>query len=148
MQNFIKVTGILCLFAGVNGCHSQQNQSLQVKDSAMTIQVMRLQNDPSDDQVYTYKARLTPQKMLLAEKNQDVKNALFYQMDSCFYLESGAKKVYASLVQPVANGISGSFEYLLQFEKANNSDNNLSFIYQDKYFNHKKYSLKLSPNNL
>jgi len=147
MLFFIRIVGALCLFAVISGCHKQQNQPMQTKDKDLTIQVMRLKNDPSENDVYTYKARLTPQKALLAEKSRNDKEALIYRMDSCFYLQSGPNKIYASLVQPVADGISGSFEYLLQFEKANDEVEQ-DFIYKDKYLNHKRYSIKLTQDNL
>ena len=128
------------LFFTVTGCKSGHPAAREIDDRDMDVQVVLLDSTPGNGN--TYKARLIPDKKLFDEKDAVSKNAMIYKMDSCFYLQSGTKRVYASLVQPVANGITGTFEYLLEFEK--NDGNSWDFVYQDKYINHKKYSLKLN----
>jgi hypothetical protein len=140
---FKKAIGIFCLFFLINGCKNPQNLAQQVKDNDLTLQVMPLPNGPSHDQVYSYKARLMPRQTLLDDKSQGDKDALIYQMDSCFYLQGGLKKIYASLVQEVPDGVTGTYEYLLQFETVTGKAR-WDFIYQDKYLNHKKYKIGLN----
>jgi len=108
----------------------------QAKDQDLTIQLMALKGGPDDGRTLSYQVRLIPVKKVQ-------KTALYYQMDSCFYLLNGTKKIYASLVQPIANGINGSYEYLLQFEKPPIGEmNQIVPVYQDKYINGKCYDLK------
>jgi len=108
------------------------------------LQVVQLQNpEGTVPDVITCKARLLPDVSLINDKQANINNAMIYRMDSCFYLQHGTKKIYASLVQPIANGVSGTYEYLIEFESVMQGADP-DFIYQDKYLNHKKYSLKLN----
>jgi hypothetical protein len=127
----------------ITSCKLHKSTPYETAGNGITLQVIQLENSPGDANVFTYKARLIPDALLLNEKNAYSKNAMMYKMDSCFYLQSGTKKIYASLVQPIANGVSGTFEYLLEFEAAAGS-NASEFVYKDKYLNQKKYSLKLN----
>jgi len=124
-------------------CGHGNSSFSEIKDHDLTIQVMQLKDD--GDSIITYKARLTPDKQLLETKSKDEKQALYYTMDSCFYINKGNIKIYAALVQPIANGVSGSYEYMLQFEKDKklNTDS-INLVYQDKYINRKTYSLKMN----
>ncbi|WP_139112905.1 hypothetical protein [Mucilaginibacter sp. PPCGB 2223] len=89
--------------------------------------------------------RLIPDKQLIEEKSSNQKTALYYKMDSCFYIAEGLKKNYAVMVQPVANGVSGTYEYLLEFENGNAPQaDTINLIYNDKYINQKSYSLKIT----
>ena len=124
-------------------CKTHQNELHETSGTGIKVQIIQLKKSDGDASVVTYKARLVPDASLLNEKSLISKDAMIYKMDSCFYLQSGPEKIYASLVQPIANGVSGTFEYLLEFEMAPGSAKP-DFIYQDKYLNHKKYSLKLN----
>src|ERR1700753_296328 len=85
----------------------------EVADKTLTLQLRNI-SSASDPKDITYAARLIPEKELKAAKGQAVKTSLLYKMDSCFYLQSGARKVYAN-IEPVANGLTGTYEYLLTF---------------------------------
>jgi hypothetical protein len=67
------------------------------------------------------------------------KTALMYRMDSCFYLQAGKKIIYAALVQPVANGLSGTFEYLVSFDSVEAEKEGYKVVYHDRYLNKAKY---------
>lgn len=130
-------------FTLLSAC-SQRNDSFnEVRDKDIAVQIMKLENTGSNVDIMSYKVRLIPEEKLMKEKSQDVKNALWYKMDSCFYLQKGGKKIYANMVQPIANGVTGTFEYLLDFETENTSGLHGNLVYQDKYINQHQYQLKL-----
>lgn len=118
---------------------------MEAKDADLTVQIMAMDDSSNDQHSISYRARLIPDKQLMEGKTREEKNALYYQMDSCFYFTVGGVKTYAALVQPIANGVSGSYEYLLQFEKPKllNTDT-MSFVYQDKYINKKTYDVRMA----
>ena len=122
------------------GC-KQRDPVKEIKLKGLTIQLRTLP-DAAGDGSASYAARLIPDKALLKEKGGDIKSALMYRMDSCFYMRSGGKTVYAALVQPVANGLTGIFEYLVTFDKNEAGRPNSTLIYQDKYLNKARYSFK------
>jgi hypothetical protein len=125
------------------GCKENKRSFQKLSDHDLTILVMRMPDSSGDKSTNNYAARLIPVKGLIDEKDNVIKTRLWYNMDSCFYLEAGKKKIYASLIQPIANGVAGSFEYMLSFENDARDDGNWSFIYQDKYLNKKKYALRI-----
>ena len=102
-----------------------------------------MQNEPGDLTSLVYAARLIPDK-IIQKKSDSSKTKLWYKMDSCFYIQSGKNKVYAGLVQPIANGSTGSFEYMLSFDmQGDNFKKNKSLVYQDRYLNHMRYAISL-----
>jgi hypothetical protein len=134
---------ITCLTGFTIGCTSRQTKLHEISSNGVRLQIIQLENPAGGDpQAVTYKARLIPDKSLLDQKNAVSKSAMIYKMDSCFYLQSRTKKIYASLVQPIANGVSGTYEYLIEFETPISTG--YDFIYQDRYLNQKKYSLALN----
>jgi len=111
----------------------------------LTIQLTKLSKVNKDEQMISYKVRLVPVKTIMETKSYNEKNNLWYKMDSCFYFETGSRKIYPQLVQPVANGISGSYEYLLQFDEDTAlKKDSLDMVYADKYINRKKYKIERS----
>ena len=135
---------LLAMATMLCACKSQ-NRLLQTGDSSLTVQVMRL---PADDKAtVSYKVRLITSKSLLEGKTTEQKNAMWYKMDSCFYLQQGTGKIYAALVQPVANGVSNTYEYLVEFDNDKEIvDDNVAMVYDDKYLNRRKYIVKTQNN--
>jgi len=127
-------------------CQHKNASFNEFKDKDITIQVIQLKDDAGDSTL-TYKARVIPDKKLMIEINRSEKNNLLYRMDSCFYINNGSYKTYASLVQPVANGVSDTFEYLLAFDvaKADRKDS-IKIVYHDKYINRKTYIVPVKLN--
>jgi len=115
-----------------------------VSDHGLTVQLMKTPSSYDGEGNISYSARLIADKELIAKTDNTVKSNLSYRMDSCFYLQAGKKKIYASLTQSIANGVSGSFEYLLSFENTGLNDGKWNLIYQDKYLNQQKYTLNLN----
>jgi hypothetical protein len=117
----------------------------QANDKDLTIQLTKLPKVSNDEQIISYKVRLLPVKTIMETKSYNEKNNLWYKMDSCFYFETGSRKIYPQLVQPVANGISGSYEYLLQFDEDTAlKKDSLDMVYADRYINRKKYTIEHS----
>jgi|SRR6185437_5505588 len=135
------MASLICLATLFICCNKKRTYS-ENKSDGLTVQATEIPAGASETGVVNYSARLIPDNALSAAKNGETKTALWYSMDSCFYLQAGNKKIYANLTQPIANGVTGTFEYLLSFEITRQSDVQYSLIYQDKYLNHKKYELK------
>jgi len=127
-------------------CRNGKSDIQQVQDKDMLIQVSKLNDESTGaDNVINYKVRLVPDKQLMQSKASTDKTALFYRMDSCFYTTVNGKKNYAVLTQAVANGVSGTYEYLVEFEKASGAQaDSVDLFYQDRYINKKNYHLKVS----
>jgi hypothetical protein len=124
-------------------CHKAGQQVKEIKDKEFTLQVSPLKDN--DAEALNYKARLTFDKQAAAGMTREVINKYYYKMDSCFYIKNGNGKQYADLVQPVANGVSGSYEYLVEFasDPAVTGDS-INMVYQDRYTSHKQYQLTIS----
>ena len=131
---------LLCI-TGLDACRQNKETVKQIKNQGLTLMIMKTPGGPEDADEITYSARLIPDKELL-DKNDNLNTAMLYRMDSCFYLQQGKEKIYAILTQPIANGVKGSFEYLLSFEKQGIKNNKWAFVYQDKYLNHKTYKIE------
>ncbi len=143
MKKNIIISCIVSLF--IFSCKHASPSFREINDKDFTMQVIELPNVTDEMSSLSYKIRITPAKQLLQQKNREEKNALMYKMDSCFYLQGGINKTYAALTQPIANGINGSYEYLIQFEIAKQIDRaHLVLTYQDKYINRKTYTIQFN----
>lgn len=85
-----------------------------------------------------FMVRIFPNKKII-EANKMINRSLNYHADSCFYLLKDNKKINPEFVEPVINGISGSFEFLIGFNNQNLSQKEFTMIYQDQIINKKKY---------
>jgi hypothetical protein len=136
------IVGLICVTTLLICCKNKSTFK-ETKSDGLTFQATAMPGEGSDIGTVSYSARLIPDNALMTGKGRAVKTSLWYGMDSCFYLQAGSKKIYASLTQPIANGIAGTFEYLLSFEIHRQDGDGYNLIYQDKYLNHRKYQLKL-----
>jgi|SRR6185437_7801888 len=133
---------ITCLlFAVFGACRRDKNSVKEIKDHGLTVQVIKMEGEPAGGNTNTasYSARLIPDKGLISEKDSKIKTALWYSMDSSFYLQAGKKKIYAEIIQPIANGLVNRYEYMLSFDLTGLKGDKWSLIYQDKFLNHRKY---------
>jgi hypothetical protein len=127
-------------------CRQRTPPLNEVKNKDITIQFIQLKAEDGDSML-TYKARVIPDKKLMTEINRSEKNNLLYRMDSCFYISNGSYKIYASMVQPIANGVSGTFEYLLEFGVSNaDKKDSINLVYHDRYINQQTYKVPVKPN--
>lgn len=142
----MKITRSLIIAATIVlalSCHKGGQQVKEIKDKELTLQVSPLKDN--DAEALNYKARLTFDKQAAAGMTREVINKYYYKMDSCFYIKSGNGKQYADLVQPVANGVSGSYEYLVEFASGPAvTGDSINMVYQDRYTSHKQYQLTIS----
>jgi len=135
------ITGIISILVLTTGCKSN-NSIKDIKQQGLMLQVRVLLSEPNDANTISYAARLIPDKGLISDNA--VKTKLAYQMDSTFYIQSGKGRIYANLVQPVANGVAGTYEYLVSFDRPGGNSMKGKLIYQDKYINHQKYQITLN----
>lgn len=109
----------------------------------MSVEITRLKGGKDGSGTLDYAVRLIPAKKIINDKDKSFTNSLWYSMDSCFYLVKGQQKIYSAIVQPIANGVAGTFEYMLSFNESDLEKSNWNLIYEDKYLNHKKYFLNI-----
>lgn len=133
---------ILPLFCSLFSCRNK-TQVQEITRDGLAIACTKIPGDPGPTATVNYSARLIPDKKLLDKKEKGLSATMWYRMDSCFYLQDGNKKLYASIIQPIANGVTGSYEYFLSFDIGQDDDRKWQLIYQDKYLNQQKYSLSL-----
>jgi hypothetical protein len=141
-----KVTIMILIVAGMLLSCKHKNKTFgELSNSGLTVQIMQLKNAGNDSGRWSYDVRLIPDKQLSEDITSQVKTAMYYRMDSCFYISNGSNKLYASMVQRIPNGIAGNYEYLLDFEMGERQNqDSVEMVYQDKYINHKTYQLKLA----
>lgn len=120
------------------GC-SKKPAHYEYNDENITIKVMKMDNT-ADTGEMVFTARIIPAK-LAARVNDSLKMKMIYGMDSCFYLQTGKKISYPAIIQPIANGISGTFDYMVSFDNSAVVAPGFEIIYQDKHLNHRKYIL-------
>jgi hypothetical protein len=133
-----RICAIGPLMAILFGCNNKPAH-YEYKDENITVKVMKIDN-PADTGETVFTARIIPGK-LAAQVSDSLKLKMIYNMDSCFYLQSGKKTSYPTIIQPVANGLSGMFEYMVSFDNNAASTPGVEIIYQDKHLNHRKYIL-------
>ncbi|MGZ3759799.1 MAG: hypothetical protein ACXVAY_12960 [Mucilaginibacter sp.] len=138
-----KLVIVLVSLFTITACRHQHTLH-EIKDKELTLQVMELESVPGNGTTRSYKARLFPATAFREGKVETRTAALRYQMDSCFYLQAGRQKIYAAMVQPIANGIKGTYEYLIDFDLGTAAKDDCELVYQDKFLNHRKYQLKLN----
>jgi hypothetical protein len=135
---------MISLFLMLFACNGNKGSIKQVRDSDLLVQVRQMKGEQDAPNTMDYAVRITPDKKLVAGKEDSFKTSFWYSMDSCFYIMNGNTKVYSAIVQPIANGLTGSFEYMLSFGTNDLKAGNWNLIYEDKYLNHKKYTLNLN----
>lgn len=108
------------------------------------IKVMaQLKKTTSTDAVQTFMVRVFPDQKIIENRKEEITESFLYHADSCFYLLKNNTKVYPEYVEPIANGIKGSYEFLVEFNDQDFSLKEYTLIYQDKIINNKKYVLAI-----
>jgi len=139
--------GLIVLF-----CFSCRNRTEKWLDSLSSFEragdeqltVEALKPAGRDTTAVLYNVRIYPSKTWLDHKNEQATVRFNYAMDSCFYLSAGGLTYKANVVQPVANGLTNCFEYLVSFDLDPAMETGkASLIYQDKYINNQRYTLAL-----
>lgn len=122
----------------IMACHKKQIN--KKGDADLRVQISQI--GAPDPSVKSFKVRIVPGKQIQAAMTYQLHEKLIFQMDSCFYLDNGTEKKYASLIQPIANGSGSILEYMVQFADTG-YDDKTNLIYQDKYLNRKAYSFNM-----
>jgi hypothetical protein len=135
------ILGMVTALILLTGCQGS-SPVRESRQQGLTLQIKELPQDPGGAGTISYAARLIPDKGMFSDNA--VKTKLQYQMDSTFYIQSGRDRIYADLVQPVANGVTGTYEYLVSFDRTCQGRLTGRLIYQDRYLNHQKYTINLN----
>lgn len=134
----MRIAGILFVLVVLVGCNKKHKKFKEISEGGLTVQLLQVQ---SSEQI-KYQLRIFPDKDLMSKAG--LQNKMWYNMDSCFYLHVNNNKIFPSVQEPVANGVAGSFEYMLLFENSGSSNPELVFTYQDKHLNHQSYKFELN----
>jgi len=124
-------------------CGRQKVPYATAGDADLRIEVTPLRAE-KDGSIRSFRVRLTPDGKIAAGLTHAAGESLNYRMDSCFYSGTGRNKERATLVQAVAAGTNHSYEYLLVFDGRETVGDSTTLTYQDKYINHKTYTLKIA----
>lgn len=136
-----KALFLITIFCVFTACNAGKQSVNEFRDSLLTIQVAKADDKGTGQSIY--QVRVIPSETIKSRLNSGNNRAMLYQMDSCFYLQNNEQKVYAVNTQAVANGLANVYEYMVVFEPGVPHNKNWQFIYQDKYLDHKKYTLKI-----
>jgi hypothetical protein len=135
-----QVSLMIILIWCITGCKTPTESWLdslsefkQVDGKLCSMQIMKM-DVKKDTTVLNYKVRIYPSKKWMSENEAQGMDLFSYRMDSCFYLQTGKLQRKPLFVMPVANGVKGSFEYLLSFGLDNSIKMRpLQLVYVDKY---------------
>jgi len=116
-------------------CNGKQERYREINEEQLKLQVILPKN--SEQQ---YSVRVFPGEEIKQAKGSNSREML-YQCDSCFYLQTNGIKQYASSTTPISSGISGCYEYMVYFE--NGETKAASFVFDDKFYTQKQYSISL-----
>lgn len=126
------------IFGG--GCR-RKGDFIEMKDKDLSIQVMKM-NRGEDSDMHEYRIRIVPYSI---PSSHTLQGDMWYKADSTIYLFDGTNKVYPVIMEPIANGIKNSYEYLLTFSKTTSADEvKLNLVYADRYINNRTYILDLN----
>ncbi|MBT2563805.1 hypothetical protein J7E50_21400 [Pedobacter sp. ISL-68] len=131
--------GYVMLVALLFSCKAK-DQVAQLKDDDLTV--MAIRNSQATEGETTFQVRVFPSKVVLENGSNKLTEEMFYRSDSCMYLLHGDKKDYPLYIEPVSNGVKGSYEFLVAFNKTPNQKSD-TLIYHDKFINQKKYVLAI-----
>lgn len=132
---------IIILLGLIFSCTSK-SPSGQSLDNDLRI-MAQLKNNSSNDRMQTFMVRVFPDKKNIEVGKEKITESFFYHADSCFYLLKNNVKLYPEYVEPVANGIKGSYEFLVAFSDQDLSLKEYTLVYQDLIINKKKYVLTI-----
>lgn len=121
-------------------CSSSKNTTPAGADS-ISISARALPDTSS----YALAVRVFTPKTAIQELSKELKDSLWYRMDSCFYLNSGGEKIYPEGLEAVAGANKNCFEYLLLFDRqAANIQRPVSLVYHDRYLDGKTHSFQIN----
>jgi hypothetical protein len=140
------------LCAVLVSCHSATEKWLsnladyrELHAKSMVLKIMKVTSGTSDTTTLNYKVRVFPARQWLETRTPEQKTGLFYDMDSCFAIQTMKASVTASFVQPVNSGVANCFEYLVSFPVDHSiRQKELSLVYRDKYIDQKQHKIDLS----
>jgi hypothetical protein len=114
------------------------------QSSDVDLNVMaQLKETPSTEHTRTFMIRVFPDKKFAESGMEKITESFLYHSDSCFYLLKNNVKLYPEYVEPIVNGIKGSYEFLVGFSDQDLSTKEYTLIYQDQIINKKKYVLTI-----
>lgn len=142
MKVSVIAAACLMLFA----CKEKNLSFQEAKGRNLTVQIMKINNN-QDKSEMIYQVRLLPDKSIMEKLTAEKRNEIWYRMDSCFYIKTKDAKISANLVQPIANGQTQNFEFMLSFLVDNAITDSSTLVYQDKYLNKETYNFKLNLQN-
>ncbi|MGN6639752.1 MAG: hypothetical protein ACTHJ8_12635 [Mucilaginibacter sp.] len=144
------ITGLLLLL--LTSCKTPVERWLdgmvdfkQVKGKELIIQAARLKAKIEDTTMLNYKVRIYLGHAAQENSAADGSINFNYHVDSAFYVRVAGSKAQPVMIQPVNNGISGCYEYLLMMDiNKFNRLKKLQLVYQDKFIDGKQYTINLN----
>jgi len=128
----------------ITACTTGKNYGLsQIEGENYTVHVMKLQG--ANNGTSGYKVRVLPTQKILDEQGKQLQEALWYQIDSCFYITKDDAIIKPDLVQPIANGVVNCYEYMLVFNDvpALVGNGEMTFVFNDRHITREKYLIRL-----
>jgi hypothetical protein len=118
----------------------------EIKSGTLSLQALRMKSAANDTTELNYKVRIYPSRSWLANNRSAASTRdFYYRMDSAFTLKYGSQTMRPQLVQPVANGLSNCFEYLISIEITPEIKmKHISILYRDKFIDGRQYTMDLN----
>ncbi|WP_439697093.1 hypothetical protein ACFGVS_01025 [Mucilaginibacter sp. AW1-7] len=118
----------------------------EVRSATLSLQALRMKESARDTAELNYKVRIYPSRAWLGANSRNGRAAdFYYHMDSAFTVKYGNQTMQPQLVQPVANGLSTCFEYLVTIAVTPGLKmKTLSILYRDRFIDGKTYEMNLN----
>ncbi|WP_293785340.1 hypothetical protein [uncultured Pedobacter sp.] len=131
----------IIMLLGIISC-TAKSPSGQYFDKDIKV-MAQLKKNTSNNRMQTFMVRVFPDQKIMEQGKEKIAESFLYHADSCFYLLKNNAKLYPEYVEPIVNGIKGSYEFLVGFNNQNLSSKEYILIYQDQMINKKKYVLTI-----
>jgi hypothetical protein len=144
-----RIFGFLALLCTLS-CHTPTQKWLdgmtefgESKSPGVLIRAIKIKPESGDSTELTYKIRVYPSNA------ENAKSALtehfYYHADSLFYFRCGKAVVTPRSVQPIANGLTDCFEYLVSVEITSAIKlHKLSLVFHDQMVDDRDHIIQLN----
>ena len=110
----------------------------------LTLQVYLMPEEAGDKGALSFRVRVIPSQTLITSMSKAIRNSMWYGVDSSFFIRSGKVIIKAAMVQPVADGVNGSFQYLVMFDDIHTQSDKDRLLFLDRYLSKRTYAVKIN----
>jgi hypothetical protein len=132
MKKKALILGLLILSMMISSCVNRDSYS-SATDGKISVMAIKNQREG----IVKVRVIFKDNKQILDP--EQFSSEMQYDVDSCFYMDNGKKRIYPIYITPIASGLDKTFEYIVGFEKEELKSGAL--VYFDRHLSKKKIAL-------